>query len=465
MNPPTAAVAAFDFTPLLALMLTGIVVALGPLAWVWLRSRRAPIAHRLHVLTLVTLFLTFDLVIFGAFTRLTDSGLGCPDWPGCYGEASPVGARAEIASAAAAMPTGPVTPTKAWIEMIHRYLATGVGVLILTLALATWAARQATLRADSLLGGRRPTREGERGPQIPIGWPIFTLVWVIVQGLFGALTVTMKLFPAIVTLHLLGGMILLALLRGQSVFYAQAFERMQGYGKPRLLSGSLRGWLIAGFALLWLQIALGGWVSTNYAVLACTQFPGCQGSLWPQMDFAEGFTLWRELGAGAVEGTNLSFQALTAIHYAHRLGSYVVFAVLGLLALRLAAQSPFRKDAAWLVALLLAQLATGLGNVLLGWPLVAAVLHTAGAAGLVVLLTGLVMSTRAQPASIAPTVPASRPAPILRESGEFQATVPSAPIPIDRPVRGVGKGRTSPPPSSAPGPAGDQRIEPSGLLE
>ena len=128
----------YDFGPTGRLMLTGVLLALGPLVWVWLRYRHAAPAKRLRVLTLLTLFLTFDLVLFGAFTRLTDSGLGCPDWPGCYGSASPLGAKQEISQAQAAMPTGPVTPAKAWIEMIHRYLATGVGVLIMTLALATW---------------------------------------------------------------------------------------------------------------------------------------------------------------------------------------------------------------------------------------------------------------------------------------------------------------------------------------
>ncbi len=127
-----------DLSPVLRLMLMGIVVALGPLAWVWLRNAKATPARRLQALTLLTLFLTFDLVVFGAFTRLTDSGLGCPDWPGCYGNASPVGAHGEISRAQAQMPTGPVTHAKAWVEMIHRYLATGVGVLILTLTLASW---------------------------------------------------------------------------------------------------------------------------------------------------------------------------------------------------------------------------------------------------------------------------------------------------------------------------------------
>ncbi len=125
-----------DLAPTARLMLMGILVALGPLCWMWLRNRKSPPARRLAVLTLLTLFLTFDLVVFGSFTRLTDSGLGCPDWPGCYGSASPRGAAAQIDAAQSAMPTGPVTHSKAWIEMIHRYLATGVGVLILTLAIS-----------------------------------------------------------------------------------------------------------------------------------------------------------------------------------------------------------------------------------------------------------------------------------------------------------------------------------------
>jgi len=131
----------YDLSPAIRLMLMGLVLALGPLAWVWLRNRQASRAHRLQALTVLTLFLTFDLVLFGSFTRLTDSGLGCPDWPGCYGNASPVGAHAEISAAQQAMPTGPVTHGKAWVEMIHRYLATSVGVLILVLAIVSWIER------------------------------------------------------------------------------------------------------------------------------------------------------------------------------------------------------------------------------------------------------------------------------------------------------------------------------------
>ena len=378
----------YNLSPALRLMIMGLVVALGPLAWVWTRNKNAPVARRLRVLTLVTLFLTFDLVIFGAFTRLTDSGLGCPDWPGCYGSASPVGAQRHIDAAQSAMPTGPVTHSKAWIEMIHRYLATGVGVLILTLTLVTWMAR------------REQQRRGQPDHAVlSLWWPLATLAWVCLQGAFGALTVTMKLFPAIVTLHLLGGLVLLALLRAQSVRYAQ----VQDHAKPGLLSLPNRRFVLAAFALLWLQLASGGWVSTNYAVLACTEFPACQGSFWPAMDFSQGFTIWRELGASH-DGAYISFQALTAIHYVHRLSAYVVFVVLMLLALRLHKVPAFRHQARWLAGLTLLQVATGLSNVVLGWPLVAAVAHTGGAAALVVVFTGIVFSSSSLqvPARVSP---------------------------------------------------------------
>ena len=138
----------YDLAPLVRLMLLGVLIALGPLAWVGWRNRGKSPVRRLQALTVLTLFLTFDLVLFGAFTRLTDSGLGCPDWPGCYGNASPVGARAEIAAAQEAMPTGPVTHGKAWVEMIHRYLATGVGVLIIVLTASAWVQHRKALRSQ-----------------------------------------------------------------------------------------------------------------------------------------------------------------------------------------------------------------------------------------------------------------------------------------------------------------------------
>ncbi|MDB5965606.1 MAG: heme synthase [Polaromonas sp.] len=389
----------YNLSPALQLMLTGLTVALGPLIWVWLRSRGTTPGHRLRVLTLVTLFLTFDLVLFGAFTRLTDSGLGCPDWPGCYGHASPVGAQVHIEAAQAALPSGPVTRSKAWIEMVHRYLATGVGVLILTLAVGSWLESRRS-RATAGPAGRDATRAS-------VWWACITLAWVCLQGAFGALTVTMKLFPAIVTLHLLGGLVLLALLKVQAVRHGQ----VDGGSAPVTLTRRTRACLWLAFALLWVQIALGGWVSTNYAVLACTGFPACQGSLWPAMDLSQGFTLWRALGA-AGDGGNITFQALTAIHYVHRLVAYAVFAALLALAFSLHRVPVLRSQARWLAGLLLLQVATGLGNVVLGWPLLAAVSHTGGAAALVMVMTGLVLSSRGAPASrataSAPKLAASR---------------------------------------------------------
>ena len=377
-------VAPYDFAPLLRLALFGMVLASAPLAWVWLRHRGANAAQRQRALTLLVLFLSFDLVLFGAFTRLTDSGLGCPDWPGCYGSASPVGAQSQIAAAQSAMPTGPVTHGKAWIEMIHRYLATGVGVLILVLAASSWAAAR------------------RKDPVVSPWWPALTLVWVCVQGAFGALTVTMKLYPAIVTLHLLGGMILLALLAAQAQAYAPAPLRLA----PRIMAAT---W---GVALLsTVQIALGGWVSTNYAVLACSDFPQCHGTWWPEMDFAQGFSVIRELGMAA-DASYLPFAALTAIHYAHRLMAYALLLALAALAWALHAQaSPaLRRWAVGLGAVALWQLGSGLSNVLLRWPLPGAVAHTAGSAALVILLTLLILRARqAEAGPNRPGTPALRP--------------------------------------------------------
>ena len=359
---------AYDLAPLLAVAAVGVAVALAPLAWFWSRRRHAPPAARLRAFALLTLFLTFDLVLLGAFTRLSDSGLGCPDWPGCYGHASPSGASEPIAIAEAAVPTGAVTHGKAWIEMAHRYSATAIGVLVVALT--------ALVVAESM---RRRLR-------VSPAWAIATLLWILAQGAFGALTVTMKLYPAIVTLHLLGGLGLLVLLAIQAELY-----------EPRTiaLSLALRRGLIAVAALAFVQIALGGWVSTNYAVLACSEFPACQGSWWPDMDFAAAFELLRPLGVDA-SGTYLSFSALTAIHVAHRLGAFIVLPAIVALAWRLAASpAAGAKPWAWALAGVAAwQTASGLGNVLLGWPLVAAVAHTAGSAALVVVLSIVLVRSR-----------------------------------------------------------------------
>ena len=362
-------------------MAIGLLLALGPLLWVWRRNRAGGLRQVQYALILLTLFLTFDLVLFGAFTRLTDSGLGCPDWPGCYGMSTPVGARASIAAAQDAMPSGPVTLGKAWIEMIHRYLAAAVGMLILVLAANAWRMHWQAERA----GRPAMLRQG-----MSPWWPSLTLLWVCVQGAFGALTVTMKLFPAIVTLHLLGGLALLGLLGSQAVrqnLLDQARAPIvRTHGLHRLL-------LLTAVALV-AQLALGGWVSTNYAVLACSDFPKCQNSWWPPMNFEQGFELWRGLGLTSA-GQPITFSALTAIHYMHRLMALLLLGLLGLLAWRLQRQSELRQPGRWLAWLALLQLVTGLSNVVLEWPLAAAVLHTGGAAALVLVLTWVAAASRA----------------------------------------------------------------------
>ena len=386
MNTIDLPVALYNFAPIGLLLITGATLALVPVLWVGWRTRGVARQHapatRLRALTWATLFLTFDLVVFGAFTRLSDSGLGCPDWPGCYGHASPVGAAAQITSAQAVLPTGPVTFPKAWIEMIHRYLATGVGALIVWLVWAAWRDWRAT-----------PGSERLRLFYLSAA----CLVWVLVQGAFGALTVTMKLFPAIVSLHLLGGMTGLALLtvlaRRRSQF---GVGEASGSSSPGASDAGVRrnsaGW--AGrkmvvwltFLVLAIQIALGAWVSTNYAVLACSDFPTCQGSFWPSMNFSQGFEFWRGLGVTA-QGEAIVFEALTAIHFTHRAFAAVVLPVLMALAWQLNKQTATRQVSRWLAGLTALQLATGLSNVVLGWPLLAALLHTAGAGALVIVLT------------------------------------------------------------------------------
>lgn len=360
----------FDLSPLLQIMLLGMAVSLLPLLWLFLRTRGQSAAGRWRALTIITLFLTFDLVLFGAFTRLSDSGLGCPDWPGCYGSASPVGARFHIESAQATLPSGPVTHGKAWIEMLHRYLASGVGVLMTVLALSAWYLR----------------KNSSTQAVINPWWPTIAWVWVCIQGGFGALTVTMKLFPAIVTLHLLGAYVLLALLTVQVALQNQIISP----SKPSFYSAKLRMVLMACLLLLFVQAASGAWVSTQYAVLACTEFPRCQNSWWPAMDFAQAFDIWHPLGVDS-KGVQISFQALTAIHVTHRLMAMFTLAVLLTLCAYLIKNVQSLRRPAWiLLGLLVLQLATGLSNVVLGWPMPAAIVHTGGAGAMVVVLVWMI---------------------------------------------------------------------------
>ncbi len=338
--------------------ITALLVAIIPLSMVWVSSD----VNKYRKLVSVTLFLTFDLIMFGAYTRLTDSGLGCPDWPGCYGAANPLISHDAISAAQAAMPHGPVTHFKAWVEMVHRYLAASVGILILAQVLIAWIKRKQFA-----------------------GAPLFAtalLFFVGLQGAFGMWTVTMKLQPVIVTIHLLLGMMLLAMLAWLAARIDAKSERVT-HDALKLKWPARFAWLI-----LLMQIALGGWVSTNYAVLACTDYPLCHGVLIPDMDFEHGFGLWRELGK-TVGGEYLSFAALTAIHWVHRNFAILVVLSSGYVALRARSMAGVRNIANAVLVVLLIQFCSGLANILFSWPLPVAVLHNCGAALLLGLLSVL----------------------------------------------------------------------------
>lgn len=313
-------------------------------------------------LILAATLLAFGVVVLGAFVRLSDAGLGCPDWPGCYGKLSPAHAHQEIAQAHAERPQGPVSSVKAWKEMVHRYFASTLGLLIVITGAMAWIKR-------------------EQLKQSP-GLPLFLIGFVILQGLFGMWTVTLKLTPIIVTLHLLGGMITLSLLTWQLQRQRRDIPAVRGVDAERMKP-------FAAFALgmVFLQIALGGWVSSNYAALACPDFPTCNGALVPTMDLHHAFQLVRDLGMTA-QGALLPLEALTAIHWVHRVGALVTLLVVGLLVFKML-RIPALARAGILIALILtAQISLGIANVLLSLPLPVAVAHNAGAA---LLLLSLVM--------------------------------------------------------------------------
>ncbi|HVK94901.1 MAG TPA: COX15/CtaA family protein [Noviherbaspirillum sp.] len=352
---------------LIQLAIKGLLAALLPIIVVWVSSD----ANKYRKLIWVTAFLTFDLIMFGAFTRLTDSGLGCPDWPGCYGHANPLQAIDKIREAEALMPNGPVTVIKAWIEMIHRYFAMGVGVLIIAIMAISW---------------RLWLKSKRQSDQFSPWLPTVLFIFVCVQGAFGAWTVTMKLQPVIVTIHLLLGMSLLALL-------AWAGARQNDHQPVATIAMKLRVPATAALALLFIQIALGGWVSTNYAALACLDFPMCDGALIPQMDFGNGFTLWRDLGKTA-SGDYLPFPALTAIHWVHRMFAFVVVLFIVWAAHKAMQIEGLQRVGKWLLVAVVVQFFIGVSTIFLRWPLALAVAHNGGATVLVMLLVMLNYRTR-----------------------------------------------------------------------
>jgi len=324
-------------------------------------------------LILLAVLVTLCLIPFGAWVRLTDAGLGCPDWPGCYGKLTPTHAIDEISRAVDVQggEHGPVSLGKAWREMAHRYVASALGFLLLIIA--AWAvARRESLKQSPALA-------------------LVIVGLVILQGMFGKWTVTLLLKPAIVTGHLIGGMTLLALLTWLALrqFGGTVASRTGSWLSPvdpeplaRLLP-----YARIGLVLLAVQIVLGGWVSTNYAALACTDLPTCQGSWWPSMKMSEGFHIARELGKTAT-GEGLSLQALTAIHWVHRLGAVVITLWIVGLAWATVRAGALRLGLGLLGGLVL-QVVLGLSNVWFGLPLPVAVAHNASAGLLLMVIVVL----------------------------------------------------------------------------
>jgi len=307
---------------------------------------------------LLALLLAYCVIVLGAYVRLSDAGLGCPDWPGCYGELFVPTEEKVIEQGNQDYLQRPLEHAKAWKEMTHRYAAGLLGLLILFLAFDSWKLRYRTKTS-------------------PVFAPSALLVLVCFQAALGMWTVTLLLKPVIVTAHLLGGMAILSLLHWQllnSLYPVKASEQK-----------SVNNFVIFGLGVVYCQIALGGWTSANYAALICTDFPTCQGKWWPQMNFEEGFVLWRGLGVD-YEGGVLDASARTAVHVTHRLGALITFIVVLSIAINtiLSKSRRFLSLGVLIICLLLAQVSLGVANVLFTLPLPIAVAHN-GVAALLLL--------------------------------------------------------------------------------
>ena len=310
-------------------------------------------------LVLGATILALCVVVFGAYVRLTDAGLGCPDWPGCYGTLTVPESVAAIEEAQANYPNSIIDKGKAWIEMIHRYIAAILGLMILSLAYMAFKNKNDINVRPSLVYG--------------------LLGLVIAQGMLGMWTVTELLMPIIVSLHLLGGMTTLGLL-------TYITHRHWGSVSDTLITLKPISQKLIRFSLviLFIQIFLGGWTSTNYAALACTDFPTCHGELIPPMDFSNGFTLWRELGMTA-QGDALTLQALQAIQWIHRIGAFIFvsyFLYIIYLMSKFKSCNLYRN---LLVIVISFQFIIGVLNLLLHLPLALATMHNLGAALLVII--------------------------------------------------------------------------------
>ena len=319
----------------------------------------------LHRLAVLAALIALCVIVLGAWVRLSHAGLGCPDWPGCYGQLTWPDAATEISDANAAFPDRPVETDKAWREMVHRYLAGSLILLVAGINFLVW----------------RPQDRKSSGRFRLLAALLMGLI--LFQAALGMWTVTLKLLPVIVMGHLLGGFTTFAVLAWLSFR-----SRLVNQYSPALPLRRLKPLVLTGLLILTLQISLGGWTSANYSALACPDFPVCQGEIWPETDFSEGFVLWREVGVD-YEGGVLDLKARTAIHMAHRIGAIITFATLMYIAFRLLRVSVTQRSGLFLMALTFAQVTFGIFNVIFYLPLANAVAHNGVAALLMAALIWL----------------------------------------------------------------------------
>jgi len=324
-------------------------------------------------IALIATALALCVVILGAYVRLSHAGLGCPDWPGCYGQMAVPQEPGAVAAANEAYPERPLHEAKAWKEMIHRYVAGTLGLLVLALAIGAWRWR------------------GNRDDHPGLGLPTFLLGLIVFQALLGMWTVTLLLQPVIVMGHLLGGMTTLALLFWLGLRTARRLQLA-----PQDAAGPVRVLALTALAVVAVQIALGGWTSANYAALACYDFPTCHGQWWPPTDFGEAFTLWHELGVD-YEGGVLDTTARVTIHLTHRIGALITALIVAALAIALLRKAaPLARALGALVLLILcAQIGLGIANVVEGLPLAVATTHNA--VGALLLLTLVLVNHAVRP--------------------------------------------------------------------
>ncbi len=318
----------------------------------------------------IAVLVAFCVIVLGAYVRLSHAGLGCPDWPGCYGHITWPEHEHEVDAANQNFPDRPVETHKAWKEMAHRYLAGTLVLLVLLINYLAWKPDNRHRQLRLLAAG--------------------ILALILFQAALGMWTVTLKLLPMIVTAHLLGGLATFALL----LWLALRSDRTGSY-TPSHSIRKLRPFIITAMFVLVLQIFLGGWTSANYSALACPDFPTCQRSWWPEADYVEGFRIWREIGVD-YEGGVLDLDARVAIHWTHRIWAIVTFIILGLLAIKLMRTPVLQRAGAVLMALLLTQVSLGIANIVLYLPLANAVMHNGVAALLLAMMIWLLFRSSSQ---------------------------------------------------------------------